>query len=231
MNAPFRVWLYAQLQLQNNALFCAVVWNLWKWRNSFAFDQTPWHPGEVLRRVHLDVLEFQRWGSGSVPHNIVHTQGEKSMSLHTDGSWQQHINMMGGGGVIRDNMGRWVSGFAVVLGPGDAFKAEIVALTRGLGHAWNLGYRDIDCFVDCLELQMVLASDEDVQHFWHGEEIQAARAMLAKNWKVTVRHVPRERNQVADAMAKLAVRERCDWKIWSVPPSDVIPLLCQDFVV
>lgn len=40
--APLRFWLYTHLQVQDNALFCAVIWNVWKWRNSFAFDHTPW---------------------------------------------------------------------------------------------------------------------------------------------------------------------------------------------
>lgn len=61
--APLRFWLFAHLQVENQVLFCATVWNLWKWRNSFVFEQTPWQPGEVLRRIYRDVEEFERWGS------------------------------------------------------------------------------------------------------------------------------------------------------------------------
>lgn len=60
--SPLRFWLFTQLQVSNNALFCAIVWNILKWRNSFVFKQAPRHPCEVPHRIALDVGEFQRWG-------------------------------------------------------------------------------------------------------------------------------------------------------------------------
>lgn len=57
--------------------------------------------------------------------------------LHIDGNWYHEVDKMGGGGVIRDNNGRWISGFALVFGAGDAFKAELTTILCGLAHTWR----------------------------------------------------------------------------------------------
>ncbi|XP_057419083.1 uncharacterized protein LOC130713326 [Lotus japonicus] len=228
----FRGWLFAHLQVNQNALFCAIVWNLWKWRNSFVFDQAPWTHGEVLQRIQRDVQEFHRWGKTTTRTSASASAvlGSDCVLLHTDGSWRGDIDNMGGGGVLRDRHGRWLSGFSMALGTGNAFQAELAALHRGLVHTWELGHRTIICHVDCLVLQQVILNNSDVQDHWHGQEISMVRALLARDWDVTLSYVPRDRNVVADALAKLAVQEGWDWKVWSLPPTSVVPLLCHDIV-
>lgn len=76
----------------------------------------------------------------------------------------------------------------------------------------------------------MLTSNNDVQNYWHGDEIEMVRAVLARSWSVTINHIPRERNIVADALAKLALQEGWDWRVWNLPPSMVVPLLCSDLI-
>lgn len=152
------------------------------------------------------------------------------MVLHTDGSWQPVLDKMGGGGVIRDSHGRWIFGFAMMMGAGNAFTAELRAVERGPRHAWELGFRNVRCCVDCLEAQRVLTTGVDVQDFWNRDEILATRELLSRAWNVSLVYVPRERNGVADAMAKLAIEDNWTWKEWKIPPAAVVPLLCQDVV-
>lgn len=97
-------------------MFCAIAWNLWKWRNSFVFEQEAWSPGYVLQRIHRDVLEFQRWGSWKYEEIAAAGLGDDHVSLHTDGSWQRGADIMGEGGVIRDGNEWWISSFATTLG-------------------------------------------------------------------------------------------------------------------
>lgn len=94
---------------------------------------------------------------------------------------------------------------------------------KGLTHAWELGNHHVMCYVDCLEVQEVLTSSGDVQSYWHPEEILSARAMLARDWSVSVFHLPMEMNMVVDALAKIAVSESWDLKVWKLPPSTVVP--------
>lgn len=58
----FRPWLVSQLQHVDHALACAVLWNLWTWRNNAVFEPNPWTLPVVLRKIHNAVIEFQRWG-------------------------------------------------------------------------------------------------------------------------------------------------------------------------
>lgn len=60
--------------------------------------------------------------------------GDDCVVLHTDGSWRCGDDRMGGGGVIRDQLGRWVSGFATFLEACSAWQAEVVAIRKGLTH-------------------------------------------------------------------------------------------------
>lgn len=130
----FRYWLFGHLQNSDHTLFCAMIWNLWKWRNSFVFEQTPWQPGEVLRHIHVDMVEFQKQALVTQNSSSGALEEPNSVTLHTDGSWDPRVNRMGGGGCIIDLIGRWVSGFATGLGVGDALKAELLAVRKGLSH-------------------------------------------------------------------------------------------------
>ncbi|XP_057444680.1 uncharacterized protein LOC130736924 [Lotus japonicus] len=227
-SAPFRHWLFGHLQNRDNTLFCAMAWNLWKWRNSFVFEQVPWQPGDVMRRIHLDTVEFHRLAQGTQRSNPIASDGINSVMLYTDGSWNPQVNRMGSGGVLLDEIGCWICGFAASLGGGDALKSELLAMKKGLTHVWEMGIKSVTCYTDCLEAQQIITNNQDVDTYWHKDEIIAIRALLNKEWRVFVNYVPRERNQVADALAKLAVNENWDWKLWSQPQPTVISLLCQD---
>ncbi|XP_057445074.1 uncharacterized protein LOC130737347 [Lotus japonicus] len=156
--------------------------------------------------------------------------GGDHVTLYTDDNWKGDVDRMGGGGVIRDGNGRWISGYARTLRAGDAFKTELMSFHKGLLHTWELGFRHVVCYVDCLELQEVLTSIRDVQTYWHRDVIEMIRAVLARCWTVTINHVTRDGNVVADALAILAIQEGWDWKVWSFPPSMVVPLLCSDLM-
>ncbi|XP_057432634.1 uncharacterized protein LOC130725421 [Lotus japonicus] len=97
-------------------------------------------------------------------------------------------------------------------GAGDAFKSKLLALQKGLLHVWELGFRPVNCFVDCSEVQKVVITNSDVQNYWHGAVILLIREVIARNLSVSVTPVPKEQKMVVDALAKLAVREGWDWK-------------------
>ena len=68
------------------------------------------------------------------------TQG--TIKLNTDGSFNPITTAAGGGGVLRDASGRWVSGFYCQVTDGDsALAAEAHALKMGLLICWDLGHK------------------------------------------------------------------------------------------
>ncbi|XP_057458837.1 uncharacterized protein LOC130749483 [Lotus japonicus] len=159
---------------------------------------------------------------------MTHSREPGFVELSVDGSMVLETDTVGGGGVVQDGDGRWISRFAVAFGVGDAFLAELRALYEGLRHVWELGFRKVVCFTDCVELVDVVTGAQNVCHFWHRDVIMQVREMLQSSWQISVRHISRERNMVADALAKFTTRTRCSWRVWRLPPSMVVPLLCQD---
>lgn len=103
------------------------------------------------------------------------------VKLNVDGIWHPTRNKMGGGGVLRDHVGRWISGFTSFRGQGAPFLAELLALDQGLQHTWNLGYRDVVCESDSLEVVTSVAAQEDVNTHLYKAEIMQVREKV--QWK------------------------------------------------
>ncbi|GAB2216255.1 hypothetical protein Droror1_Dr00024025 [Drosera rotundifolia] len=130
----------------------------------------------------------------------------------------------------KDHHGRWLSGFSTSLGEESAFNAEILAIQNGLLHAWELGYRDVICYLDCKEaVDLFLSSDSGVHH-WLRNVIMRIKEILNWGWTVVFKYIPRELNTVADAMARQASQDESPMRVWKLPPSFVIPWLCHDLL-
>ena len=106
------------------------------------------------------------------------------------------------GGVLRDNAGEWVRGFARSIGSTTSIVAEFWALRDGLQLAIQLGVQYLEVKLDA---EVVL----DVINF--GNSPNAAYSsllfdcilLLEKIPHITVKHVFREANRSADALARI----------------------------
>lgn len=145
------------------------------------FEQEPWPLAVVHRKFQADVAVFRAWGTLKVMEAPLPGGW---VTLHTDDIWLQTQNVMGGGGVIRDGLGRWVCGFPAEFGQGGAFLAELKGLAEGLRLVWHIGSRKVACFVDCMEVVAAVSHTTDAQDSWHTEELVAVRELLARNWEV-----------------------------------------------
>ena len=58
--------------------------------------------------------------------------------------------MAGGGGLLRDQDGRWISGFSFKLGTCSVLVAELWAILHGLRLAWEKGVRKLTVETDSL---------------------------------------------------------------------------------
>jgi hypothetical protein len=102
---PFKEWFYGLLLNQNAHLVISILWWLWKWRNHVIFEANDWSEAYILRSIMISAQEFRRFGSASleVPRAI---SSVMEAYIRTDGSWSN--NRMGGGGFLRDSIGRWI---------------------------------------------------------------------------------------------------------------------------
>ena len=156
--------------------------------------------------------------------------GHSLVRLFVDGSWNPTVQRMGGGAFLLDNTGRWISGAASSFGVGTPFTAELLAMEMGLAHAWNLGFKYILCYTDCVRVTEVLGTDVDICNYWDRELIVRLRNTLRKEWKVLIEYLPRDRNNTADFMARQASRDASVHQTWTVPSTSIITALLRDSV-
>ncbi|XP_019433682.1 PREDICTED: uncharacterized protein LOC109340441 [Lupinus angustifolius] len=138
---------------------------------------------------------------------------------------------MGWGGVLRDHDGRWISGISGSGNDGCPLLAELLAIQHGLQHAWQLGYRRIDCETDYLEVVELINGDLNVCNHWYIDIILSIRGMWLWHWDLSLTHISRDSNMVADALAREASEGGVIHRIWRFPHSSVIHILCLDLLV
>jgi ribonuclease HI len=118
-----------------------------------------------------------------------------------------------------------MNGFFRFLGKTFAYKAELFATIYGLQLAHNMG-------IQCIELQVdSMVASISIQNFPRKETmvscllLKAIQNLLNCRWEVRVKHVYRETNQVADALANLGCSLRYDRSHLIVLPSIIFVIL------
>lgn len=121
-------------------------------------------------------------------------------ALNTDGAAKGSPGAAGGGAIIRNQTGTFVSALTGNFGYFSAFKAEIKALIRGLELTQNLEINRLQVQLDNLSCMQSLNSNE-VSRGECTHLIEYCRSLIKNNrWEVEVM-VYREGNRVADWLA------------------------------
>ncbi|KAE8707271.1 hypothetical protein F3Y22_tig00110384pilonHSYRG00210 [Hibiscus syriacus] len=109
----------------------------------------------------------------------------------------QQITVMLGGGVIRDEKGKWIVSFHCNFGRW----LIIHAVLDGLAIAyWDRGARHIEVDIDNNEVVNILKSPT---HARETSIIRRIRNLHKLHWTIKINHVRRETNSAADALARL----------------------------
>ena len=105
-----------------NMCFPFAVWFIWKRRNQAVFSRKVLNP-KLASEIVNQTLEFMHYVHS--PRNHVHKVVKRirwerlpqgSMKFNTDGSFVGNLGLASCGGIVRDNQGRWISGFLSALG-------------------------------------------------------------------------------------------------------------------
>ncbi|KAL9441410.1 hypothetical protein AB3S75_019988 [Citrus x aurantiifolia] len=147
-------------------------------------------------------------------------------SLNTDGAHNRE-GISTAGGLIRDHMDRWLSGFGMMIGSCSVTVAELWGLYQGLQLAWNSGIRKIKVEIDsrCV-LQLVTKPTLEINHY--APLIRAIKDYLKMDWQVSISHIYREANFAADYMASRAFSIPLGLTIYHTPPLGISPFLFKD---
>ncbi|CAA7034573.1 unnamed protein product [Microthlaspi erraticum] len=118
--------------------------------------------------------------------------------MNTDGASRGNPGPAASGGVLRDEHGTWISGFALNIGVCSAPLAELWEFTTA--SVWH----GIDAF-----------------HIWSSRWIR-------RDWIVRVKHVYKEANRVADGLANHAFSFPLGFYLFTSALAEISALLLED---
>ena len=119
-------------------LFPFAVWTLWLHRNCIAFDN-PHHHKDLKHETMAKASEFLYLGM-TEKHNPVKVKIQVQwlpppvnwVKLNSDGSSMGNPGLAGGGGLIRNEKGEWIKGYARAIGVTTSVAAELWAIRDGI---------------------------------------------------------------------------------------------------
>ncbi|RAL48061.1 hypothetical protein DM860_017852 [Cuscuta australis] len=133
----------------------------------------------------------------------------------------------GCGGVLRGHDGNWIGGFMCLCNTNHPTVAETWAVLQGLRWAWKKGLRKLVVQCDSLECVEWIHG----RHTTRGparEVIEACQSWMGKDWNVTIYHILRDQNKVADLLARMGKDRALIWRDLESPPNGTRQLLEED---
>ncbi|CAN1138884.1 Putative ribonuclease H protein At1g65750, partial [Linum perenne] len=151
------------------------------------------------------------------------------ITVNCDGSVIHPHGQAAARGILRDSSGWRLAVFAANLGACTITRAELRAAAFGLELAWEMQFRKVHLQIDSSAAVLAITNphQEDSRH---GHILQHIRQLMHRNWTVTVSHIFRERNRVADLLAHHGHNLRLGSHFNSVYSSDVEIAICSDIV-
>ncbi|CAL8164317.1 unnamed protein product [Prunus armeniaca] len=120
--------------------------------------------------------------------------------VNTDGSIINSFGLIGAGGLLRDSCGNWIKGFFVNLGHGSIIEAELWGIFWGINMAWDVGFRIVEIECDATSTVALLKSPILSTHPLFSI-INCCKKKIHEDWCCFVKHIFREQNCAADALA------------------------------
>lgn len=149
------------------------------------------------------------------------------VALNCDGSVTGLGAIATYGGVLRDDLGNFICGYAVNLGSCSILEAELWSILHGLSIAWNRGFRRIQVYLDS-KIAVGLLSEGCYKTNACHALVKAIQDVHAGSGEILWKHTYREANQVADVLAKFGLSLDDQVRFFYVPPSFVCNALRVD---
>lgn len=216
-------WIRNNMEFENietwPTLFAITTWWLWRWRNMMLFDRRSEIPLDLI--AFLKVRFDEAWKALQEDwENETKSQFRRKEELitwtspplgwhvlNTDGAARGSPSAAGGGAIIRNHCGTFLSAITLNFGSCHALRAEVLALLRGLELARNLHVSNLIVQLDSQTcVQAIHAGSSNVGGCTH--LIKKCVELLKKeDWRVKVIHIYREGNRAADWLADRGVEQ------------------------
>lgn len=149
----------------------------------------------------------------------------KRYKLNVVGSWESGSRCIGGGGVIRNEKGEWLGGFAENLGTGKVIEAKLWALYRGLELAWKSGWAPLEVESDSNVAVTLVLNQVVYKNHPLFQLVKSCQDLLNQNWRCSLRHVFQEQYGLAFCLADLGLSMELGCHYLDVPSTPCGPIL------
>ncbi|KAL4325829.1 hypothetical protein GQ457_11G022230 [Hibiscus cannabinus] len=241
LSMPFTEWITINIQDTGNmvslepawpSLFSITCWLLWKRRCCLFLGSDPNCYGDVIsfcRRFQDEVVSAStRHASNVRPRaGMCWLPSPRGwVKVNVDGAVGDSPVMATSGGVIRDEAGEWLLGFAHSIGSCSILCDELWDAFDSLLLAWQRGFRKVILELDNMQVVLILNGESSAL----GDNLLVVRIkeLLVRQWDVRVRHIVREANKVVDGLARLVRGEPIGEWFYDIPPLEVSGLLVND---
>lgn len=144
-------------------------------------------------------------------------------ALNVDGAAKGSPGPAGGGAIIRNHCGEFISALVANFGNTNAFRAEAVALLRGLELARSLQIDKLLIQLDSLAgVQVIKSKNQGRNH------VRCFELIDCPSWMVRITHVYREGNRAADWLANHGVTQHIGTHIFHSAPLKLHRILVED---
>jgi ribonuclease HI len=211
---------------------------LWQWRNMSIHDSEFVSPHQPWTLVLEYVEEYKR--NMKAESQICHDRSKQQINiswhappmgwyaLNTDGAAKISDSKAGCGGIVRNDTGNWVEGFAKALGDTTAYMAELWGVFEGLKLAKRRGVTKLDLRIDS---EVIVKS---LQARKNGSAMGCT--LMKKIYKVLedfqevrITHVFREANRCADMLANMGCSNIDNILYFEYPPVEVMQIVDDDY--
>ncbi|KAL0016773.1 hypothetical protein SO802_003842 [Lithocarpus litseifolius] len=143
------------------------------------------------------------------------------VKLNYDGSSRKNPGVADSGGLIRNEKGEWICGFAKKIGITTRFTAELWGLRDGLLQCLNLNLSSVLIELDAKAIVDLLANP-DYSNNVISPLVDDCRFLMAQLLRVQVRHYFQKANRCANALARLRSEQSSDFLLFNCPPVDIV---------
>ena len=215
-------------------LFPIAVWVIWLNQNNTIFGKATIHKdlkaealAKVVEMAYLGIIEKHKQTKTKIQVRWL-PPSLNWVKVNSDGSSMGNPGLARGGGLIHNQEGEWVKGYARAIGCATSVVAELWGLRDGICLCISLKLPtvvfelDAKLVVDLLKKDMEKSNGIDVL-------VANCREGLKEIPMVRIQHCYREANKCVDALARKRALMDQDFTIFLIPPPDVVFLLSLDF--
>ncbi|GLT46558.1 hypothetical protein SLA2020_203020 [Shorea laevis] len=220
----------AQDTLPRDTLFLSTIRHLWKARNALIFRSFVSRPQDLCSTI----VQHARYTQLAIRPLHSHPNlprwvppGEGVFKLNTDGSYNHEMASTSAGGLIRDTVGHWISGFIVNIGSASVLLAELWGLREGLRLCRALNLTRVVAEMDSLIAVRLINEGRDLENSTTNLLLDI-RNLMAEFEVCNLQHTLREGNSAADFLAALGHSSSPGTTILDFPPTGLYSILIGD---